>query len=76
TINSRKILKKHISKLDISEGGTIKFGFSDDVKELDATAQANFLIIGDKFDTINDWYGAIGNCNLKVCVRGTVNLLN
>lgn len=76
TINSRKILKKHISKLDISEGETIKFGFSDDVKELDATAQANFLIIGDKFDTINDWYGAIGNCNLKVCVRGTVNLLN
>ncbi|MCH9423775.1 DUF6402 family protein [Klebsiella quasipneumoniae] len=76
TINSQKVLKKHISKIKISEGETVKFGFSDDVKELDATAQANFLIIGSKFDTVNDWYGAIGNCNLKVCIRGTVNLLN
>lgn len=76
TINSRKVLKKHISNIKLSEGETVKFGFSDDVKELDATTQANFLIIGSKFDAVNDWYGAIGNCNLKVCVRGTVNLLN
>ena len=76
TINSRKILKEHISKIQLPEGESAKFGFSDDVRKLDATAQANFLIIGSKFDTVNDWYGAIGNCNLKVCIRGTVNKLN
>ncbi|MCC7623164.1 DUF6402 family protein, partial [Klebsiella variicola] len=58
------------------EGESVKFRFSDDVKELYATAQANFIIIGSKFDTVNDWYGAIGNCNLKVCIRGTVSLLS
>lgn len=76
TINSRKLLWKHISNIKLSEGETVMFGFSDDVKELDATAQANLLLIGSKFDTVNDWYGAIGNCNLKVCVRGTASLLN
>lgn len=76
TVNSRKVLRKHISNIKLSEGESVKFRFSDDVKELYATAQANFIIIGSKFDTVNDWYGAIGNCNLKVCIRGTVSLLS
>jgi len=75
TKNGRKELKKHIDDMNISEGEVVAIGFSDDVKQLDAIAQANYLIIGSKFDTINDWYGAIGNCNLKVCVRGNVRLL-
>ncbi|EMC0024152.1 DUF6402 family protein [Enterobacter cloacae subsp. cloacae] len=75
TQNARKELRKHIDNMNISEGESAAIGFSDDVKELDAIAQVNYLIIGSKLDTINDWYGAIGNGNLKVCVRGYVSLL-
>ncbi|QJT81781.1 DUF6402 family protein [Kosakonia sp. MUSA4] len=75
TYNGRKELRKHIVSMKLLEGESVAIGFSDDVKELDAVAQANYLRIGGKFDTINDWYGAIGTCNLKVCIRGSVKLL-
>lgn len=32
-------------------------------------------LIGSKTDTVNEGYGAIGNANLKVCVRGHVENL-
>jgi len=48
----------------------IKIGYTDDVKILDSTAQINFKRIGSKLDTVNEWYGAMGNTTLKICVRG------
>ncbi|WP_416186951.1 DUF6402 family protein [Enterobacter roggenkampii] len=42
--------------------------------ELDNTSQVNLISIGSKLDTINDWYGAMGNSNLKVCVRGMTQI--
>ncbi|WP_370611524.1 DUF6402 family protein [Citrobacter meridianamericanus] len=48
----------------------IFLGYSEDVAYLDATAQVNFKKIGSKSDTINAWYGAMGNTVLKICVRG------
>ena len=54
----------------------IKLGYSNDVKVLDATSQINILGIGSKLDSINDWYGAMGNSTLKVCVQGYSSLQN
>ncbi|EPS4689007.1 DUF6402 family protein [Salmonella enterica subsp. enterica] len=51
-------------------------GYSEDVTYLDATAQVNFKKIGSKTDTINAWYGAMGNSVLKVCVRGSTTKIN
>lgn len=48
----------------------VSLGYTDDVMELDRTSQVNLIPIGSKLDTINDWYGAMGNSNLKVCIRG------
>lgn len=52
----------------------ISLGYTDDVMELDNTSQVNLISIGSKLDTINDWYGAMGNSNLKVCVRGMMQI--
>ncbi|HCI6431248.1 TPA: hypothetical protein NPO98_001097 [Klebsiella quasipneumoniae subsp. similipneumoniae] len=54
----------------------IFLGYSEDVAYLDATAQVNFKRIGNKTDTINAWYGAMGNSVLKVCVRGSTSKIN
>ena len=62
----RKLLQ---NKGDFNKGA-IFLGYTDDVMELDNTSQVNLITIGSKFDTVNDWYGAMGNSNLKVCVRG------
>lgn len=48
----------------------VSLGYTDDVMELDRTSQVNLIPIGSKLDAINDWYGAMGNSNLKVCIRG------
>ncbi|PLN45264.1 hypothetical protein CWN65_28275, partial [Klebsiella pneumoniae] len=40
----------------VEEG--IALSYSENIKELDANAQVNILIIGSKFDTVNEWYGA------------------
>ena len=48
----------------------VSLGYTDDVMELDRTSQVNLIPIGSKLDTINDWYGAMGDSNLKVCIRG------
>lgn len=36
----------------------------------------NFKRIGNKTDTINAWYGVMGNSVLKVCVRGSTSKIN
>lgn len=54
----------------------IFLGYSEDVAYLDSTAQINFKRIGSKADSINAWYGAMGNSILKVCVRGSTTKIN
>lgn len=54
----------------------IFLGYNEDVVYLDATAQVNYKIIGSKFDTVNAWYGAMGNSVLKICVRGYTTIIN
>lgn len=76
TQNGRKVLRKKLQALGNYEQKCIFIGNSDDVKTLDATAQVNFMRIGSKTDTINDWYGAMGNCNLKVCLKGYTSTLS
>jgi len=67
-------LKKLIERKGDYNKNVISLGYTDDVIELDNTAQVNLISIGNKLDTINDWYGAMGNSNLKVCVRGTTQI--
>lgn len=45
---------------------------TNDVKILGSTSQVNYQRIGNKTDIVNDWYGAVWNVNLKVCIRGNV----
>lgn len=70
------VLKSRLKKLGYNERSNISIGFSSDVKLLDSLAQVNFKVIGDKSDTIDDWYGAMGLSTLKVCVRGYTENLN
>ncbi len=49
---------------------TVFLGRSKDVLDLDATSQVNVRPVGGFFDTIDDWYGAIGNATLKIAVSG------
>ncbi|MCM7511790.1 DUF6402 family protein [Enterobacter hormaechei] len=63
-------LKNHfLSKGDFNKN-VVSLGYTDDVMELDRTSQVNLIPIGSKLDTINDWYDAMGDSNLKVCIRG------
>ncbi|MBY4951461.1 DUF6402 family protein [Pantoea sp. DY-17] len=76
TPNGRNVLKRRLmAKGDFSQE-CIFLGMENDVKELDAYAQVNFTLIGEKTDTINDWFGAMGNSNLKVCVKGSSGVLH
>ncbi|QWZ47941.1 DUF6402 family protein [Enterobacter bugandensis] len=72
TIKSRNVLRKRLVELGCDTKSFSTIGMTNDVKILDSTAQVNFQRIGNKTDTINDWYGAVGNANLKVCIRGSV----
>lgn len=76
TVKAREVLKRRL----LHQGCNLKkfdvIGMSDDVKLLDSTAQVNFIRIENKKDTVNDWYGAIGNVNLKVCIRGSVSCVD
>ncbi len=63
-------LKKQLQNKGDFNKDVIFLGYTDDAIELDNTCQVNIISIGSKLDTINDWYGAMGNSNLKICVRG------
>lgn len=66
-------LKEQLNKSKLTDEDEVFIGYSESVRELDANAQVNILPIGSKFDTVNEWYGAMGNTTLKVCVRGKTN---
>ncbi|VTN09804.1 Uncharacterised protein [Raoultella terrigena] len=66
-------LKEQVNKSKFTDEAEVFIGYSEIVRELDANVQVNILPIGSKFDTVNEWYGAIGNTTLKVCVRGKTN---
>ena len=68
----REQLKKRLSQKGNYKKDNISIGYADDIRELEDTAQVNMTLIGSKIDTVNEWYGAVGNANLKVCVRGVV----
>ncbi|MFT2604846.1 DUF6402 family protein, partial [Escherichia coli] len=68
-------LKKRLSQKGDYKKNNVSIGYSNDIRELEDTAQVNMTLIGSKTDTVNEWYGAIGNANLKVCVRGHVENL-
>lgn len=65
-----KLLKDRLKALGYSHNTCVPFGMSDSARVLDATAQVNLIGVGDLFDTIDDWYGAIGNASLKFALRG------
>ncbi|HHW3967013.1 DUF6402 family protein [Klebsiella pneumoniae] len=71
----REQLKKRLSQKGDYKKNNVSIGYSNDIRELEDTAQVNMTLIGSKTDTVNEWYGAIGNANLKVCVRGHVENL-
>lgn len=48
----------------------VPLGMSDSARVLDATAQVNTIKVGGLLDTIDDWYGAIGNASLNFSVSG------
>ncbi|HIF9499258.1 TPA: DUF6402 family protein [Photobacterium damselae] len=65
-----KQLKKRLKQAGWDGKNTIFLGRNESVIVQDACYQINFKSIGGFFDEINDWYGAIGNANLKVTVQG------
>ncbi|NRN28948.1 DUF6402 family protein [Photorhabdus heterorhabditis] len=58
------------------EGGKKELGYEKDIREIDTFSVVNSRRFGSKFDTIDDWYGAMGNSNMKVAVKGYVDKLN
>ncbi|HID4044945.1 hypothetical protein B5M10_10130 [Pluralibacter gergoviae] len=72
----REQLKKRLSQRGDYKKSNLSIGYSNDIRELEDTAQVNMTLIGSKTDTVNEWYGAIGNANLKICVRGHVENRN
>ncbi|MBL5965532.1 hypothetical protein I7V30_09685 [Lelliottia amnigena] len=72
----RELLKKRLSQKGDYLKNNVSIGYTDDIRELEDTAQVNVTLIGKKTDTVNEWYGAIGNVNLKLCVRGKTESRN
>ncbi|SFO03933.1 DUF6402 family protein [Xenorhabdus japonica] len=58
------------------EGGKKELGYEKDMREIDTFSVVNSRGFSSKFDTIDDWYGAMGNSNMKVAVKGYVDKLN
>ncbi|CDG17383.1 DUF6402 family protein [Xenorhabdus doucetiae] len=52
----------------------IYIGYNDDIIDIDFTTQINSLDFGGKFDTNDDFKGAIGASNMELCVRGYYDL--
>lgn len=63
-------LRKKLESLGSSPSMCLPLGMSDSARVLDATAQVNTIKVGGLLDTIDDWYGAIGNASLKFAVSG------
>ncbi|MEL3922126.1 DUF6402 family protein [Aeromonas enteropelogenes] len=63
-------LRKRLKLAGYSSNLCMPLGMSDSARVLDATAQVNFIVVGGLLDTINDWYGAMGNASLNFAVSG------
>ena len=63
-------LRNRLKLVGYSPNMCVPLGMSDSVRVLDATAHVNTISVGGLLDTIGDWYGAIGNANLKFAVIG------
>ncbi len=63
-------LKTLLKNAGWNGGNCVFLGRNKNVINLDATAQVNYRRVGGFFDTIDDWYGAIGNATLKIAVSG------
>lgn len=74
SVNGKALLKRRIGRAGSYEENIVRIGYTDDVKVLDSTAQVNLRKVGSELDTIDDWYGAMGKSNLKVCVRGYTSI--
>ncbi|MBD2797686.1 hypothetical protein ID856_14235 [Xenorhabdus sp. 18] len=58
------------------EGGKKALGYETDIREIDTFSVVNSRRFGSKLDTVDDWYGAMGNSNMKVAVKGHVDKLD
>ncbi|WP_338804865.1 DUF6402 family protein [Xenorhabdus griffiniae] len=65
-------LKEQLEK----EGGKKVLGYEKNIREIDTFSAVNVRQFGSKFDTVDDWYGAMGNSNMKVAVKGHVDKLD
>ncbi|KAB7692335.1 DUF6402 family protein [Plesiomonas shigelloides] len=65
-----KLLVKRLKDAGYSSNMCVPLGMSDSARVLDATAQVNTIKVGGLLDTIDDWYGAIGNASLNFAVNG------
>ena len=63
-------LLKRLKSAGYSPNLCVPLGMSDSARVLDATAQVNTIKVGGLLDTIDDWYGAIGNASLNFAVSG------
>ncbi|MCP9267632.1 DUF6402 family protein [Xenorhabdus sp. XENO-1] len=63
-------------KKKLKESGKKTLGYEKDIREIDTFSVVNSRRFGSKLDTIDDWYGAMGNSNMKVAVKGHVDKLN
>ncbi|MGL5668440.1 MAG: DUF6402 family protein, partial [Shewanella sp.] len=61
-------LRQKLAAVGYSPNMCVPLGMSDSARVLDATAQVNTIVVGGLLDTIDDWYGAIGNASLKFAV--------
>lgn len=71
-----KLLKDRLLASGYTIGKKVTLGTNNNVRELDAIAQVNTFPVGHLSDTIDDWYGAIGNANLKVVINGETTVRN
>lgn len=63
-------LRNKLKRAGYAPHTCVPLGMSDSARVLDATSQVNFIRVGGLLDTIDDWYGAMGNANLNFSVSG------
>lgn len=70
SVNGIRRLKKLLINAGWDGKNCVFLGRNKDVLDLGATSQVNIISVGVFFDTVDDWYGAIGNATLKIAVSG------
>jgi hypothetical protein len=73
--NGVDLLNARLKCAGYNRQNCVQIGNSNNPQVLDATAQVNIEIVGGLLDTLNDWYGAIGNASLKVAVKGHTSII-